>query len=199
MAVIAAALAAALERNLRRFIAPPRSVVANSPPDRRMTDYGATQKRSAIISLEDSRERERSRAVDRALEIGGVGDPCIAISSWIFFHIGRLPRGIPSVMTQTIAFLLGVVLIHPAPLKAGPWKSRFDGRSMSAWRIFKTDNAPKMCDTPGAKDCWEIVNGMLRKDGHANDIASKEQFSDFELEIEWKIGNASNSGVFYRG
>ena len=40
---------------------------------------------------------------------------------------------------------------------------------------------------------------MLQKDGHANDIASKEQFGDFELELEWNIGNASNSGVFYRG
>lgn len=30
-----------------------------------------------------------------------------------------------------------------------------------------------------------------------NDIASKATFGDFELE--WNIGNASNSGVFYRG
>jgi len=102
-------------------------------------------------------------------------------------------------MTLTIAFLLSAVFIQPAAPKAGPWKSLFDGKSMSAWRIFKTDNAPKMCDTPGAKDCWEIVNGVLRKDSHANDIASKEQFGDFEFELEWKIGNASNSGVFYRG
>ena len=34
---------------------------------------------------------------------------------------------------------------------------------------------------------------------HANDIASKDQFGDFEFELEWKIGDASNSGVFYRG
>ena len=53
--------------------------------------------------------------------------------------------------------------------------------------------------TPGAKDCWEIKDGVLQKDGHANDIASREQFGDFELELEWKIGDASNSGVFYRG
>src|SRR5207237_1976298 len=69
----------------------------------------------------------------------------------------------------------------------------------SEWRIFKTYNNAKMCDTAGAKNCWEIVDGELQKDGHANDIASKEQFGDFELELEWKIGNASNSGVFYRG
>ena len=108
-------------------------------------------------------------------------------------------RGIRNRMTRTIAFLLSAVLIQPAAHQAGSWKSLFDGKSMNAWRIFKTDNAPKMCDAPGAKDCWEIANGVLRKDGHANDIASKEQFGDFELELEWKIGNASNSGVFYRG
>jgi len=102
-------------------------------------------------------------------------------------------------MNQTIAFLLLAFVLQSAAPKAGPWKSLFDGKSMDAWRIFKTDNAPKMCATPGAKDCWEIVNGVLQKDGHANDIASKEQFGDFELELEWKIGNASNSGVFYRG
>ena len=102
-------------------------------------------------------------------------------------------------MTRTLAFLLAVALFQSAAPKAGPWKSLFDGKSMNAWRIFKTDNAPKMCETPGAKDCWEIVDGVLRKADRANDIASKEQFGDFELELEWKIGNAGNSGVFYRG
>lgn len=102
-------------------------------------------------------------------------------------------------MNRTIAFLLTAFLISPSAAKAAPWKSLFDGKTMNAWRIFKTDNAPKMCDTAGAKDCWEITHGVLRKDGHANDIASKEQFGDFELELEWKIGDASNSGVFYRG
>jgi hypothetical protein len=28
---------------------------------------------------------------------------------------------------------------------------------------------------------------------------SKDQFANFELELEWKIGEAGNSGVFYRG
>src|SRR6478752_1233121 len=101
-------------------------------------------------------------------------------------------------MTQTIALMLALFVVQSAA-NAGPWKSLFDGKSLDAWRIFKTDTAPKMCDSPGAKDCWEIVNGVLQKDGHANDIASKDQFGDFELELEWNIGNASNSGVFYRG
>jgi len=103
-------------------------------------------------------------------------------------------------MTYILVAMMAALLAQPAAQgKPGPWKSLFDGKSMSAWRIFKTDTAPKMCDTPGAKDCWEIKDGILQKDGHANDIASKEEFGDFELELEWKIGDASNSGVFYRG
>ena len=102
-------------------------------------------------------------------------------------------------MTWTIAFLLSAVFFQTAAPKPGPWKSLFDGTTMSAWRIFKTDTAPKMCDAAGAKNCWEIVNGVLQKDGRANDIASRDQFGDFQLELEWKIGDASNSGVFYRG
>jgi hypothetical protein len=31
------------------------------------------------------------------------------------------------------------------------------------------------------------------------DLVSKEEFGDFELELEWKIGEAGNSGILYRG
>jgi len=30
-------------------------------------------------------------------------------------------------------------------------------------------------------------------------IVSKDEFADFELELDWRIGKAGNSGVFYRG
>jgi hypothetical protein len=32
----------------------------------------------------------------------------------------------------------------------------------------------------------------------AGDIITRKQFSDFELELEWKVGPRGNSGVFYR-
>ncbi len=105
-------------------------------------------------------------------------------------------------MIRTVALLLTAFLTQTVAPAAGPWISLFDGKSMDAWRVFKTDRAPAMCPTPGAagnKDCWEIVNGVLQKDGHANDIASKQIFGNFEFELEWNIGMASNSGVFYRG
>ena len=66
----------------------------------------------------------------------------------------------------------------------------FDGTSLAAWRGYKTDKLP-----PG----WRIADGALAKDGAVGDIVSKDEFGDFELELDWKIGEAGNSGIFYRG
>ena len=83
--------------------------------------------------------------------------------------------------------------------QAGPWKSLFDGKSLDAWRIYKKDTAPKLCEAPQTTACWEIKDGVLMKDGNADDMITREQFGDFEFELEWKIGDAGNSGIFYRG
>jgi 3-keto-disaccharide hydrolase len=103
-------------------------------------------------------------------------------------------------MTHIIAMLLSALLVQAGAPKAGPWKSLFDGKTMDAWKIFKSDKAPRLCEPADAgKNCWEIKDGVLQKDGNANDIVSKDAFGDFELEIEWKMGDKGNSGLFYRG
>ena len=70
------------------------------------------------------------------------------------------------------------------------WKVLFDGTSLDAWRGYKSDAVP---------DGWRIEKGTLTKDRPVKDLVSKDEFGDFELEIEWKIGEAGNSGIFYRG
>ncbi len=49
------------------------------------------------------------------------------------------------------------------------------------------------------REGWHVVDGTLAKDGSVDDLVTREQFGNFELELEWKIGRAGNSGVFYRG
>ncbi len=66
----------------------------------------------------------------------------------------------------------------------------FDGSSLSAWRGYKSDAIPAG---------WRIADGALTKDGSVGDLVSKQEFGDFELDVEWKIGEAGNSGIFYRG
>lgn len=61
---------------------------------------------------------------------------------------------------------------------------------MQEWRGYKGETIPTG---------WRIENGALTKDGHVGDLITKDEFGDFELELDWKIGRAGNSGIFYRG
>lgn len=70
------------------------------------------------------------------------------------------------------------------------WEVLFDGTSMGAWRGYQMDSMPSG---------WRIVDGTLRKDSVTGDIITREQYGDFELELEWKLAEQGNAGVFYRG
>ena len=70
------------------------------------------------------------------------------------------------------------------------WQVLFDGTSLDAFRGYQSDTMPLG---------WSIVDGTLAKDEPTTDIVTKEQFGDFELVVEWKIGEAGNAGIFYRG
>ena len=72
----------------------------------------------------------------------------------------------------------------------GAWKTLFDGTSLDAWRGYKSDAVP---------EGWKIVDGTLYKDTRVADLVSKDEFSDFELTIDWKLSEAGNAGIFYRG
>jgi hypothetical protein len=102
-------------------------------------------------------------------------------------------------LASAAAALAFLAACRPAPLStraapggasAGPWRVLFDGSSLDAWRGYK--NAP----VPAG---WHIVGNTLAKDAPVADIVTKDEFGDFELQLEWKIGNAGNSGIFYRG
>ena len=71
----------------------------------------------------------------------------------------------------------------------------FDGKSTDAWKDIKSDNFPE--------HCWVIKDGALtvlaktdEQDG-GHDIVTKEQFSNFELELEVRLSEGANSGVKY--
>jgi 3-keto-disaccharide hydrolase len=79
----------------------------------------------------------------------------------------------------------------PQPaIPASNWRVLFDGTSLNAWRGYKTDTVPAG---------WKIENGTLAKNDHVGDLITRDEFGDFELELDWKIGRAGNSGIFYRG
>jgi hypothetical protein len=99
----------------------------------------------------------------------------------------------PNALTVGAIGLAGALMIPNtlAPVEAAnQWRKLFDGKSLDAWRGYK--------DTPVPAG-WKVADGALVKDTPVADIVSKDEFGDFELELEWRIGEAGNSGVFYRG
>ena len=98
--------------------------------------------------------------------------------------------------------LLGVALIFLAtPLtaqehnrlteaeRAAGWQLLFDGNSLEGWRGYNSEFMPTG---------WSVENGMLTRTGPGGDIITEQQFSDFELSLEWLVGPGGNSGVLVR-
>ena len=79
--------------------------------------------------------------------------------------------------------------LTPAERAAG-WRLLFDGRTTDGWRGFKLNGAP---------DGWKVVDGALTRVAAAGDILTTQKFKNFELDLEWKISEGGNSGIFYRG
>ena len=77
-----------------------------------------------------------------------------------------------------------------APVPAAKWRILFDGTMNDSFRGWRSEGMP---------DGWHVVDGTLAKEGSVDDLVTREQFGNFELELEWKIGKAGNSGIFYRG
>ena len=80
--------------------------------------------------------------------------------------------------------------------KAEGWKLLFDGKTSNGWIGAKTKAFP----TKG----WEINDGVLSvlsSDGaestNGGDIITEEEFSSFELELDFKISKGANSGIKY--
>ena len=76
-------------------------------------------------------------------------------------------------------------------LKVGQWHSLFDGKTLpTEWRGYKMTAMPVE---------WSVANGTLTKSKTTVDIITRDEFGDFEFEVDWKLEKGGNSGVLYRG
>ncbi len=103
----------------------------------------------------------------------------------------------------TLALLLALTLQNPAPAQetaekpaaanqltaeqtAAGWVSLFDGKTLSGWK--PTSNAD-----------WKVVDGEIRvSSGDAGWLMTNDEYTDYELHVEFKAPATTNSGVFLR-
>jgi hypothetical protein len=98
--------------------------------------------------------------------------------------------------------VLTLALTCSARADTAPGKSKSTGGSPKAWHALVEDSTAKNWrgwESPDLPKGWSITNGVISKDGEVDDLVTREEFANFELELEWKLGKAGNSGVFYRG
>jgi hypothetical protein len=74
--------------------------------------------------------------------------------------------------------------------KAAGWKLLFDGKDFDGWHNFKRDDI-----RPG----WQVKDGTLAcVDPHnAGDIVTTGKYDWFELQLDYNISEAGNSGIMY--
>ncbi len=73
---------------------------------------------------------------------------------------------------------------------AGKWTTLFNGTSLDSWKVWQNTS------WIGA---WSIMNQELHSlRGGTINLATREQYGDFELELEWKVTPGANSGIIYR-
>jgi hypothetical protein len=77
----------------------------------------------------------------------------------------------------------------------GDWQVLFDGTSFDGWKGYNQEGVP---------DSWKIEDGAMvlnppesRPEGANYNLVTVEDFTDFELSLEWRISEGGNSGVFW--
>ena len=83
---------------------------------------------------------------------------------------------------------------HPSSRPVGEWITLFNGTSLDAFT--------SMDGSPASREVWSMEEGsILRltpKPGKGQGLRTRDTFRSFELEWEWKLGPAGNSGLKYR-
>ncbi len=86
--------------------------------------------------------------------------------------------------------LLALIFAATAAAQSpAPWQTLFDGKTLNGWRSLKSDR-------PGSG--WTVEDGAIVRTGKSGDLVTVDEFGDFELELQWKVEKATNSGIIYR-
>lgn len=73
---------------------------------------------------------------------------------------------------------------------AGAWTDLLEQPAVQ-WRGYQKEVLP-------AGWRYDAATRVLTRAAGGGDIITRDQYGDFELELEWRVGPKGNSGVFYR-
>ena len=107
------------------------------------------------------------------------------------------PRIARSALTiALLAFLLpacapssGAAASETMTADTSSWRSLMGPDLAELWRGYRADSIPS---------AWHLVGDTLTKSTSTGDIITRDPYTDFELELDWKLSSGGNAGIFYR-
>jgi 3-keto-disaccharide hydrolase len=81
--------------------------------------------------------------------------------------------------------------------KKDGWKLLFDGKTTNGWHSYGKQTAGKI---------WSVKDGAFYLDAEAKknldkdeggDLVTNEEYENFDLKLDWKIGPKGNSGIIF--
>jgi hypothetical protein len=94
----------------------------------------------------------------------------------------------------------GLLIVMGMQDKEGPsftgkskWKMLFDGKTFNGWHLYGKNYAGS---------CWQVENKAFHLVPVGNgqdkgDLVTDESFDNFDLKLEWKVAQGSNSGIIF--
>lgn len=114
-------------------------------------------------------------------EVIGIG----LVAAGLFFFVNKHQS------TQKPSGQTAPASTKEASTASAKWDVLFDGQSVEHWRGFRREDFPNQA--------WEIQNGILQTTEGTErvDLISRDEYQDFELELEWRVSAGANSGIMY--
>ncbi len=81
----------------------------------------------------------------------------------------------------------------------------FDGKDLKGWKGGSTVDPAKITKEQQEKwnaelpKHWKVENGELVSDGHEPYLATKKDYGDFEMWVDWNLSAKGDSGIYLRG
>lgn len=91
----------------------------------------------------------------------------------------------------TLIIVSGALATCAADRPPSKWKPLFDGKTTAGWRSYGKTEFPKR-GWVVEDDCLHLVAG-----GGGGNIITTAQFTDFDLQWEWRITAKGNNGIKY--
>jgi hypothetical protein len=104
----------------------------------------------------------------------------------------KITTGFAALLALAALALTGTARADHPPGKhiRAAWHALAQKTSAKDWRGWKSEDFPAG---------WSVADGTISKDGDVDDLITRNEYANFELELEWKIGSGGNAGIFYRG